>query len=151
MSLLLYLSRLVNLGFSTCGRGRKFAEDVYRLVSEDGVWIINSLGVFVNSSQISTEGSGFWIYSDNIILQPGKQGALKGTPFLSCVFTIDDETYSMDEFLEETRCSPGVPFPVLMAAFTIHQKKLYNWVEADFNAYLRSGDEVKFKGSNPNF
>jgi len=150
MSMLLYLSQLVNFGFSFCSRSRKFAEDVFRLISDEGVWIINSHGMFVHTSQISSAGDDiWWIYKNNCVSRFGWQKGLKGSLFLSCIFTIGDDTINMDNFLEETRCSPGVPFPVLMAAFSIYEKKLYNWPDAEFTAYLRNGDEVKFNGSNP--
>ena len=152
MTMLLFFSQVFNSGFNACRRGKRVLQMVYRLAVEENTWFINRDGVFVNSQQIISVGEDYWVYTDSGVTKVGlESAALKPAPFLSCTFSIGDDTVSLDDFLEETKFTPGTPFPVLMAAFTINQKKLYNWAQADFKAYLRNGDEVKFKGSCPNF
>lgn len=152
MTMLLFFSQVFNSGFNACRRGTKVLQNAYRLAVEESVWYINRDGVFVNSVQIASIGEDYWVYDENGVSKVGLESAvLKAGPFLSCVFSVGDDTVSMDDFLEETKFVAGTPFPVLMAAFTIYQKKLYNWAQADFTAYLRNGDEVKFKGNSPTF
>jgi len=148
--MLLFCSRAVNKGFDYYGRASKFVNDVYRLWSSEDAWVINGLGVFVNSSNFSVcRSETLWVYSGNRLYRT--DGAvLKKLPILSCVFTYDGIEVSMDEFLEDLKTEANVPLPVLMAAFTINQNKLHPWLHSTFEAYLRNGDSVKFEG-NQNF
>ena len=146
MSLLLTCSWLVNTGFQTYNRGVKVASDIFRLITSDSSWVISENGSFVSTSEFSVGESGnYWIYANNTICKMDGNDIPKKMPFLSCEFKYDDITVSMDDFLEETRCGE-IPFPVLMAAFTIYSKKLLPWPTASFEAFLRNGDQVNFKG-----
>ena len=152
MTTLLFFSQLFNSAFSTCRRAKRVMQNFYRLAVEESIWYINRDGLFVNSSHITSVGEDYWVYTENGVSKVGVESVvLKASPFLSCFFSIGDDTIYLDDFLEETKFVPGTPFPVLMAAFTINQKKLYNWAQADFKAYLRNGDEVKFKGNSWSF
>jgi len=146
MSLLLTCSWLVNTGIQTYSRGLKVASDIFRLITSDSSWVISENGSFVCTTDFSVGESGnYWIYTNNTICRMDSNDIPKKMPFLSCEFTYDDLTVSMDDFLEETK-SVEIPFPVLMAAFTIYSKKLHPWLTASFEAFLRSGDQVNFKG-----
>ena len=146
MSLLLTCSWLFNTGFQTYNRGIKVASDILRLVTSDNSWVISENGAFVSTSEFDLgDSENYWVYDNNSIVKMNSNDIPKKMPFLSCEFKYDGLSVSMDDFLEETRCS-DLPFPVLMAAFSIYSKKLYPWLNASFEAYLRSGDQVNFKG-----
>ena len=148
MSLLLLCSWLVNTGHYVYNSSLKFASGVYRLAFTNATWYIMENGVFVNSADFSLAWSEhIWVYKDNIIYYFGNGDNYKKPPLLSCLFTYDDKSISMDDFLEEVRCPPHIPLPVLMAAFTIHQQKLYPWLTSNFEAILRNGNQVNFAGS----
>lgn len=144
MSLLLLCSWTFNKTAELWATSTRFAEGVYRLWLNDGIWFITPDGAFANSNDF-TIGDVKWHYSNNLILNI-LDTETKRIPFLSCVFKSGDTVVSIDEFLEQTRASAGTPFPVLMAAFCIYSKTLYNWRELEFEAYTRNGDTLKFIG-----
>ena len=146
MSLLLFCSRAVNSSFNLYNRSAKFAADIFRLWSTEDSWLINDDGVFVNASRFGVSSDKtLWIYSENRLYKK-ENTTLKKLPILSCVFSYDGNEVCIDDFLEDLRTEIGVPLPVLMAAFTINQNRLYPWSTAAFEAYMRNGDSVKFNG-----
>lgn len=145
MDFLFFGSWLLNNGFDLYKRGTTFFGDVCRLYNNDGAWLIADNGVFINSREFNSCGSyPMWTYFDNSIFC---ESPVKKLPFLSCVFRYNDVEVCMDDFLEKTKASLGVPLPVLMAAFSISEKKLFHWHKATFEAYLRNGDTITFKGN----
>jgi hypothetical protein len=115
-------------------------------------WIINNAGQFVDTKFFKTDGNSndYWVYSNNSLSHQTKlDQRMKRLPYLSCLVTTKEGVkLSLDDFLEETRCNDGdgLTLPVLMAAFSINQKKLHNWYDASFEAINRDGDPVSFKG-----
>ena len=153
MTVINWLSWLYNLGYDQYGKTSRVIADMYRVATVTPVWMITENGLFFNISDFTSCGRG-WTYENNLLIPSGRGAEERGKklPVLSCEFTVDGQTVSMDEFLEEFKFVGEVPpLAVIMAAYTIQSKQVYPWWNATFNAFLRSGDPVSFGGGSKMF
>lgn len=69
-------------------------------------------------------------------------------PYLSLEFRLEGLVINMDDFISELKFVGFVipPIPVIMAAYTIHTKTQYPWLNADFTLFDNEGNDWKFKG-----
>lgn len=69
-------------------------------------------------------------------------------PYLSLEFRLEGLVINMDDFISELKFVGFVipPVPVIMAAYTIHTKTQYPWLNADFTLFDNEGNDWKFKG-----
>lgn len=153
MSFYIWLAWFAEVGLTTIDKSKKYLSDLYLITFSENEWVIANSGQFADRKffKINEASSDYWIYSDNVLTHLSCSGERpKRLPYLSCLFKHSDtEPVSMDDFLSETRCNDpnSLTLPILMAAFSIHQKRLHNWASADFEAVNRDGGPVSFKGS----
>jgi hypothetical protein len=141
-------SWIFNTTWQTCRRIRRVSLDLHNVITSDNAWIITPAGAFFDSTTFANATEGYWRYNNNLLINGDATGKPAKLPLLSCEFTYGEEKISMDEFLEEVRyIGPLPPLPVLMAAFTIHTKRVHPWGSANFVAFLRDGTDVNFPGT----
>lgn len=137
-------------------KSRRVCGDIYQLATNEPTWVITANGVFFNNSLFadrchsgssSNSGSSNWIYSDNLLYSGLNNSRAQKLPLLSCEFTVDGTTVSMDDFLEDLRYRGPVPsLAVLMAAYTIQSKTVHPWWRGEFTAFTKTGELVTFGG-----
>jgi hypothetical protein len=127
---------------------------MYQIVYLENEWIITPSGQFIDRKFFAFEDTSkdYWVYSENILkYMKNSADRPKRMPYLSCFFKTDCVIVSMDDFLENTRCNniDKLTLPILMAAFSINEKKMHNWYDSDYEAINRDGDKITFTGKSP--
>jgi hypothetical protein len=153
MSFYIWLAWFAELGLTTMDKSSKYLRDLYLITFAENSWVISNTGQFVDRKffQVNEASNDYWAYTNNSLVHLNKADSrMKRMPYLSCLFNYDGREFSMDEFLDDTRCNDneGLTLPILMAAFTLHQKRLHNWHDAKFNALNRDGVPVSFTGGD---
>ena len=140
----------INQATTIYNKSLKAAKDIYTVLTTDEVWLINAEGQYAyRSTLISPNNDSLWVFTKNK-LSKGPEALNNKFPYLSCEFVYNENTVSMDDFIEDVRFNTDVntvPFPVIMAAFSIYTKKLYSWSEASFSAFTRTASQVEFLGT----
>ena len=155
MSLFIWLAWFAEVGMTAIDKSKQYLSDLYLITFSENEWVIANSGQFADRKffKVSDASNDYWVYSNNELLHLSCLGERsKRLPYLSCVFNIlspNPITVSMDDFLPETRCNDldALTLPILMAAFSIKDKRLHNWRDAKFEAVNRDGDDVRFDGS----
>jgi hypothetical protein len=154
MSVYIWLAWFAELGLTVVNKSSRYLSDLYLITFLENSWIISNSGQFIDAKFFKTDddSNDYWVYADNMLVHQNKpEGRMKRIPYLSCIFTTKENSkVSLDDFLEDTRCNDvdGLTLAVIMAAFGINQKKIYNWYDATFEAINRDGDKVAFTGVN---
>jgi len=153
MFLLLWLTKIADFGLIYIEKSKRFLTDLYQITFSENKWIISSSGQFIDSKYFAIEDTykDYWVYSDNTLTHlKVTEGRPKRMPYLSCIFKADGISVAMDDFLDNTRCNniDELTLPILMAAFSVREKKLFNWYTADYEAINRDGDKLTFKGKS---
>jgi hypothetical protein len=138
--------------FSACRRGKRTAVEVYTLLTSNKAWLINTDGQFILKGTIGLAEGPTWTFADDVLRSSENESVLKKIPLLSCEFKQGSEDVSLDDFIETVRFTGELPpWPVVMAAYTIHTNKVYSWRSAKFSAFDRQGAQIEFTGATTNF
>lgn len=155
MLLVTVLTKIIDMGIRVANKTQRFISDLYLICFSENRWIIDPTGQFINKKFFAIENSykDYWVYADNRITHINKtEGQYKNNrmPYLSCIFKHDEISVSMDDFLENTRCNDvdELTLPVMMAAFSIRERTLFNWYNAEFDVINRNGDKITFNGKS---
>lgn len=153
-------------------KGRLLASGVWRLLTTDGTqtWYILENGQFVGGADFDVVDKDVcWLYDGSTLTAPvstnptahilgltaaaaaaatGASSKKQKLPYLSLEFRLEGLVINMDDFISELKFVGFVipPVPVIMAAYTIHTKTQYPWLNADFTLFDNEGNDWKFKG-----
>jgi len=147
-----WVANSVGAVFGACRRGKRTAVEVYTILTSNKEWLINADGQFILKGTIGLASGPTWSFTDDVLRSSESETVLKKIPLLSCEFKQGSEDVSLDDFIENVRFTGELPpWPVVMAAYTIHSNKVYSWRSAKFSAFDRQGAQIEFTGAATSF